>query len=152
MIDIQVRGAEKLHVLARALRDAGDKELQRELYRGLNRSVRPLRQDVKNAIPDHLPGRYAAELSRELSIRTRRRSGGANPAIYLVGSAKTRDIASLNRGRLRHPLFGNRRHWYDMRIKPGFWTDTLERGAPRVRRELVVVLNDVARKIAKRIG
>ena len=152
MVDIQVRGADKLHVLARVLREASDKELQRELYRGLNRSVKPLRQDVKDAIPDFLPGRYAVELSRDLSIRTRRRSGSANPAIYLVGSAKTRDIASLNRGRLRHPLFGNRKRWYDQRIKPGFWTDTLERGAPRVRRELVIVLNDVARKIARKVG
>lgn len=152
MVDIQIRGAEKLNRLTRALWAAGEKELRVEMYRGLNRSVKPLSREVKDSTAAFLPGTYAAEISRDLSIKTRRRATGANPAIYLVGTAKKHRIAALDSGRLRHPLFGNRRYWYSQQIRPGFWTRPLEHGAPRIRRELVRVLDDVARKLARRIG
>jgi hypothetical protein len=150
--DISVRGAEKLAILARALREAGDKELQRELYRGLNRAVKPLRQDVKESIGDFLPQRYARVLARDLKVTARRRTGGRNPALYLLGQAKNRDIASLNRGRLRHPLYGNRRFWYSQRVRRDWWTHPLIRGAPEVRRELERTLDDLAKKIARRVS
>lgn len=155
-VGLEVEGADKLAVVARALRDVGDKELRRELYRGLNRAVKPLTADVKAATPDYLPKRYARELSKSLRVKTRRRAGGRNPAIFLVGSAKTprgkdRDLSSLNRGRLRHPLFGNRRFWYDQPVRKDWWTDPLIQGAPEVREEIVRVLDDVARQLVRRI-
>jgi hypothetical protein len=149
--DVSIRGAEKLAILSRALKDVGDKELRRELYAGLNRSVRPLREDVRASAPFFLPARYALELRHDLKVTTRRRTGGRNPAIFLLGRAKQRDVRSLNRGRLRHPLYGNRKYWYTTRIRPGFWTVPLARGAPQVRRELERTLNEVAEKVVRRI-
>lgn len=35
------------------------------------------------------------------------------------------DVASLNRGRLRHPLHGDRRHWYDQKVAPRWWSDAV---------------------------
>jgi hypothetical protein len=145
---IEVTGAEQFASLARALKEAGNKDLRAELYKGINRSVRPLRQAVKAEIPRRLPRRYGAVLARDLSVRTRRRPM-RDPAIYLLGTAKNRDVRSLNRGRLRHPLFGNREHWFDQRVSSRWWEDPLSREAPAVRQELVRVMDEVAQKIAR---
>mgnify|MGYP003389888735 CR=1 FL=1 len=155
MADMVIRGAERFATLSRALRQLGDKELRRELYAGINRSAKPLTEQVKASTDQFLPTRYAAVLSRSLKVKTRRRAG-RDPAIYLVATARsaggaTRDIRSLNRGRLRHPLFGNRRWWYNQRVRPDWWNDPLLRGAPAVRDELLRVMEDVARKVVQRI-
>jgi len=86
-----------------------------------------------------------------LRIRTKR-STGKNPGLRLVGKAKTpegkdRDLASLNRGRLRHPLYGNRKHWYDQQVSPGWWDEPLLESAPQAREEIVKALDDVAKRM-----
>lgn len=153
--ELRVEGADKFGKLAKELRLLGDKELRSELYRGINRSVKPLSEEVKKQTPQFLPRRYAFELSKTLKIRARRRAG-KNPAIYLVAKANTRrgterDLASLNRGRLRHPLYGNRRYWYDQEVSPNWWDDPLLDGADQVREEIVGILDEVVQKVAKKL-
>lgn len=152
-MDIKVTGADKFQDLARALKEAGRKDLQKEMYVGLNRSVKPLTRDVKDAVGDYVPNRGGAAdaVQAEFKVKTRRRAAGRNPAIFLLGTAGGHDVSSLNRGRLRHPLYGNRRRWYNTAIKPGFWTITLEAGAPRVRVELEQALSNVAAKIERSV-
>lgn len=155
MGDFEVRGAEKFEKVAKALKQAGDKELRKELYAGINRAAKPMTKNVKDSTPKYLPRRYALELSKTVKISVRRRGAGRNPAVYLVAKAKTstgkdRDLASLNRGRLRHPLFGNRKHWYDQRVRPDWWTDPLLESAPQARKEIVKAIDGVARKLARK--
>ena len=64
--------------------------------------------------------------------------------------AKSMDLDALDRGRFRKPLFGDKRHWYPQRTKPGWWSKSLEKAATtRVRREIVSALertlNDIGR-------
>jgi hypothetical protein len=150
-VAVEVEGADKLRVVARALKDLGDKELRREFYAGMNRAVKPLTASVKQRLPERLPARYAALLRADLRVTTRRRTGGRNPAVFLLGKAKNRDIRSLNRGRLRHPLYGDREHWYDQPVQKGWWDQVLEDGAPMVRKEMVRVLDEVADQIVQKI-
>lgn len=149
-MDIKVTGVDEFAKVARQLKELGDKDLRRDLYAGLNRSVKPLIRDVKDATGDYLPerGGHADLVEAELKVKSRKRSS-RDPAIFLIGKAGSRDVASLNRGRVRHPLYGNRKRWYDTRIKPGFWSKTLEEGAPVVRREIVEVLRKIAAKIGR---
>jgi hypothetical protein len=146
-VDIRITGAEEFAVLARHLKEAADKDLRKELYAGMNRAVKPLRSDVKEATADFMPGNYGPVLAGSLRIRTSRR-GGANPAVRLIGRAGRRRIDALDRGMLRHPLYGNRKFWFGQSVPPGFWTKTLERDAPRVRVELVEAIRNVAAKIS----
>lgn len=145
-------GAKKFAALAKALREAGDGQLQKELYSGINRAVKPLTAAVKKSTPQFLPRRYAFELAKSLRVKARNRRDG----VTLLGAASTkrgkeRDLASLNRGRLRHPLYGNRGFWYDQKVKPNWWDDPLLQGADEVREEIEQVLDGVARKIEKNI-
>lgn len=150
-MDVKVTGAEEFGILARRLKEAGAKDLQKELYAAINRSARPLTQKMKLSTDTYLPGRYAAELSASLRVSTSKLSG-RNPAVRLKAAAKTpsgkpRNLVALNRGRLRHPLYGNRRHWFNQAVRPRFYDEPLEQGAPRVRAELVEAIQKVARKI-----
>jgi hypothetical protein len=153
--ELRIVGADKFGYLAKALKELGDKELRTELYKGINRAVKPLTASVKKETATFLPRRYAFELAKSLRVRARRRAG-KNPAIYLVGKAKTprgkdRDLASLNRGRLRHPLYGNRRYWFDQQVSPNWWDDPLFQGADLVREEIVNVLDDIAKRVEKKL-
>ena len=59
------------------------------------------------------------------------------------------DLRSLDEGRLRHPLFGDREHWYQQNLKPGWFTGSLNDAANSavVRRELLRALHEVAKKL-----
>ena len=43
------------------------------------------------------------------------------------------NLAAINSGTLRHPLFGNRDYWYDTPVKPGFFTRPCQLTAPGIR-------------------
>ena len=153
--ELRIEGADKFGKLAKELKVLGDKELRKELYRGINRAVKPLTEEVKGSTTKFLPRRYALELAKTLKIRSRRRTG-KDPAIYLLAKATTprgteRDLASLNRGRLRHPLYGDRKHWYDQEVSPNWWTDPLVGGVEQVREEIVKVIDEINEKLAKKL-
>ncbi|SRR6266508_3324220 len=152
MLDVRVTGAQELREVVRDLRVVGDKDLKRELYRALNRAVKPLKADVKAEVPRRMPAKYAAVLGKSMKLASSIRTG-RTAAVTIKASAKgkveNRDVRALDRGILRHPLFGNRRKWYTTHIKPGFFTDPLEKGAHKVRVELVQAINVVARKLQR---
>ena len=58
-----------------------------------------------------------------------RNVGGRNPAITIRGRAKggqTLDLKAINDGLVRHPVFGNREHWVDQQVHPGFFVRACE--------------------------
>lgn len=155
-VSLEVRGAEQFFELARRLREAGDRDLQRELYRGINRATKPLVGNIRQSALDVLPrsGGLAAHISTS-RISTQRRTGANSVGIKVVtrppkkgGSmGRGHDIAAMNRGRLRHPLFGNRRHWYTQTIAAGWWSIPTDRMSPQVRGQLLIAMENVKRKI-----
>lgn len=153
--ELRIEGADKFGKLAKALRQAGDKELRKELYRGINQAVKPLTEAVKKGTASYFPRRYAVELTRTLKVTARRR-GGRDPSIRLQGKAKTkqgkeRNLAALNRGRLRHPLYGDRRHWFNQEVSQGFWDEPLLEGADQVREDVVNVLDEIGKRLEKKL-
>lgn len=155
-VDVRVEGADKLRELSQALKKAGLKDLRSELFRSINRTVKPLRQTAKGTPTDRpgLPrsGGLAQTVASGLrrGVRTRRRTG-RNPGISIVGSASGHDLSAMNRGRLRHPLFGNRAYWYTQTVTPGFWDKPLEREAPKVREELIKAFDEMSIKIKRAV-
>jgi len=154
-VGLEIEGADKVREVARALKLHGDKLLTREVNKGLNRTVKPLGSRVKASMPSFLPKRYAAELAGSLRVTSRRRTG-RDPGVRLVGVAKTRagrerNLAALDKGNLRHPLYGDREHWFDEKIRAGVWTDPLTDAAPQIRRDLERALDDAADVITRKI-
>lgn len=150
-VDLRVEGADDFQRVARELREVGDVELRRELYRGIERAVKPLKEAARDAARQRLPHRGGlAEKVAKSKFSTRRRSG-RDPGIKIVAKDPI-DLASIDRGRLRHPVFGNRRVWVNQSVPAGWFTDAMEKGAADVRRELLEVLGDVEKKLARRHG
>jgi hypothetical protein len=147
--DFKVEGTKQLTTLARRLKEAGDGQLRRELLAGIRKSGRKILPDIPQSAYRTLPrrGGLADRVARQkFALRTSLSGSSASVRIGATGMKELRDI---NRGRLRHPLFGNRDHWYQQQIEPGFFDEPIERRAPDVRREIQQVMNDVARKITK---
>lgn len=175
MADVRVEGdpAGQFRRLARDLRAAGAKDLQRELYSSLRVASRPLIDAAKESAAATLPkgggsGKRKTRLvktgtvtieGKEFVKRTTKVLGtkaapssvadrvvgarykvkvrsGRTAGIYLSATSakgKSIDLASLDQGRLRHPLFGNRQHWYQQEVPAGWWTHPMEAGVPEVR-------------------
>ena len=148
-VDVRIIGSEQLEDIGRRLKEAGDKNLRRELLRGMNRATKPAKQAVKEAALRELPARGG--LNRVIAsarVSTRTRAGGRNPAVFLTGTKSGHDLRSINRGRLRHPVFGND-WWVSQTIPAGWWSRTLTEQGPEIRREVVNVLDDMARRLAR---
>lgn len=145
-VDLSIEGADGLARVAKALRQVGDKELQRELYAGLNRATKPLKESARESAEATLP--RAGGLGKRVAksrMATRRRASGANPGVRITSKSDSR----IDRGVLRHPVFGNRDVWVAQQVPSGWFTKPMEAGADVVRRELVQVINDVADKLER---
>jgi hypothetical protein len=150
----RINGAEEFVALARKLHQLGRTDLRRELDAAINKSVKSSTADVSKSLNTYLPNQYAAVLKPELKIRPRRRSTGRNVGVRLVASAvrpdgKQRALASLNQGKLFHPLWGSWRPPRQVqKVKPGFFDEPLLADAPKVRKQLLLVFDRIARKLA----
>lgn len=112
--------------------------LRRELRTALARESKPARMRVRDNERKYLPSgmvrTYAKVPVQSFSVsgsgvtlRWRQRRGNSN-------------LKALDSGRLRHPLFGDRNHWYTQGIVPGLWTDSVKEEGPAVADKTATVL------------
>lgn len=153
MIDVKVNGAEELARLARDLKAAGDKDLRKELFRSIQRSAGPAKEAARRSASENLPNEngLADEVAASrFSVRTRT---GRDPSVRITGTGranekgKEHDLNALDRGRIRHPLYGNRGHWYTQQVKPGWFSGAMEGQAPAVREELLKAIDEIKAKL-----
>ena len=158
--DFGIRGAESVDQLVKALRKHADgKALKKEFYSGLNRVSKPLRQRMKESTNDpvNLPtgGGLQGRMYGKQSVVASAKSG-RNAGLRIVARSRKGgyDLGSVHRtGRLRHPVFGNRNVWVTQSagVKPHWMDDTFQAEKPEIQRELLKVMNDVARKLTEGI-
>ena len=148
-VDIEIRGAEKLRAVASRLKAAGEsgKGLRKELLKGIQTATKGAKEDVKSSWSDRMPHRGGLS-SRPLRVATRTRTGGRSVGVRIVAtSGDGYSIARIDKGRLRHPVYGNRGAWATQQVTPGVVTQPLEHAAPEVRREIVHAIDTTARKV-----
>jgi hypothetical protein len=141
--------APDLKLLARALKQSGRKDLRKELYSGLNRGTKPARAAVRAAWLAELPqsGGLAARVARS-SVTVRQRG----PGVQIVARGSKRgvgDIESIERGVVRHPVYGNRGVWVKQAVPPRIFEDTCREVVDdNVMNELLDGIEAVAKKLA----
>lgn len=144
---ITVTGAEGLARLSRALRDADRNDLSKELNRALQRASGPLKKSARQGAQQILPyrGGLADRVAgSRFTARVTKRGKGAGLQIVATGRD---DIAGMDAGKVRHPVFGNRSKWVTEKITPGWFTKPLTLDAPKSRGELVKAIDAVAKKL-----
>lgn len=139
-----------LYTVSRALKKVGDKGLGRQMSKALLDASKELRSAIRTSANTLMPheGGYAAVLSKSLRFRQNAQATRTTARVvfkvYAAGRKEQRDVPSLNRGRLRKPLFGNRRRWFSQRVRPGFVDRPVDRAAPDIARKMQAVIDYVA--------
>jgi hypothetical protein len=151
--DLSVNGAAALAAFAARCKAAGDERLMAGVRKGIVHAVAPLAAAVRAEIPHTMPSGYTPTLAAAVRTRTTTRTSGGSATVTLTlwaeGKSRRRRVVALNRGQLRHPLFGNRKRWYVTRVTPGFWSRPIAAGKRDAVRATATALDEVAADIAK---
>lgn len=147
-VEIEIKGdADKLVLLAHATKALGDTQLRKELLSGLQRAARPLKAAAAAGAASRLPrGGHLNDRVARSKFTARTRTTPRTAGVRIVGAGNL-DLRSLDRGRVRHPVFGHRKTWVNQHVTPGWFTDAMQKGSPIVRAEIGRVLDDVAVKL-----
>ncbi|GAA2929868.1 hypothetical protein [Streptomyces enissocaesilis] len=163
----QILGTGQLLELQRKLRAAGHENIRRSMQRRIRRAAEPLRDDLQATIRG-LPIRSAGRASGKrggaspttrplrgtladairISVRT---SGNPGARVWVDEARLPPDLKNMpnviNTGRIRHPVFGNRRRWATQTAPPLWWDKTVRRRTPRMQSEVARVVDDVRRQL-----
>lgn len=164
--DIRITNTGSLLELQRRLRAAGHENIRASMQRRLRHAAEPLHDDLQSTIrgldissqgrrgrpggpsPTTRPLRATIAEAIRISVRT---SGNPGARIWLDKGRMPPDLKSvpdrLNEGRLRHPVFGNRRRWAQQTATPLWWDKTVRQHTPRMEREAARVLDDVRSRL-----
>jgi hypothetical protein len=151
-MELEIRGANQLAQVSKALKAQGEagKGARKELYKAIQRGTKQLKKDVQaNALAElpHRGGLAATVASSKLATKTR--GGGQGVGVKIVATGKkVSDLKSMDKGKLRHPVYG-RGAWVMQSVPPGWFTKPLEEGADVVRKELLRAMDDVIRAIER---
>lgn len=161
-VRVQIAGIAELQKLVAQVRATGDKGLGRQMGRALEKVVKPLDDAIAVSAAQTMPSGYAPVLARSLkhrrTTRTAAREASVRLATFAPGKGDRRDLPSLERGVLRHPVFGRTRPtrkgrkgnpWAVTRIRPGFHQRGVETAGPAAEKALRAVLDDFAERLAK---
>ncbi|MEE1813704.1 hypothetical protein PUR59_01440 [Streptomyces sp. SP18ES09] len=165
--NVQIVGTGQLITLSRRLHAAGGPRLKQNLQRRIRRAAEPLHRDMQQTIkalpitsqgrkagsrggpsPTTRPLRATIAGAVRISVRT---SSNPGARVWLDRSALPSDLrgmaAALNEGRIRHPVFGNRRRWVQQNTTPLWWEQVVRSHTPRMQAEVARVLDDVRRDL-----
>jgi hypothetical protein len=145
-VSVEIKGAEQLAALSKALKAAGEKDLQRELSKAITTATRPVIAEARRSALNTLPrrGGLAAKVAKS-SMRTQRRVAGVR---ILAKNAYA--LGRMDKGQVRHRVFG-RDVWVTQQVRPGWWTKPTEAAGPEVRKAILEAMDAVAAKIARSV-
>jgi hypothetical protein len=159
---VVVTGYNELSRLGFRLREAKNVELTRELRKGLRDGLKPLSAQIRAQAPDHTPKGYEATFARSLKFSTKVSTvgtgAGVDFSVTATGKSNPRQIREINRGRLKHPVFGRRRRtrhglvsnpWVWQAVKPGFFDNPVRENFNAMRAAMREAIHQVAEKITR---
>jgi len=162
MVEIRIDGQAQIRKLAAHIRATGDKGLGRELGRALDKAIEPVKRAIDVSAEKVAPSGYRETLIRSLkhrrTLRATARQASVRLTTYATGDKERRDLIAINRGDLRHPVFGRVRHtkrgfkanpWAVTRVTPGFHERGTEKTADEAEKQALVVLDEFADRITK---
>lgn len=147
----RIDGTDDFQKVADALKEAESKELTNATRKAMREVVKPVGQRIvergaaempqSGGLADHVLGN--AKVGAAFGLRSK----VANVKIVLRN--KDVQLGALDKGRLRHPLFGLKGHWFLQDVPASAFTKEFEEVAPMVRAELLAAANQVIEKAAR---
>ena len=144
--DLRITGAEDLAALSRKLKAAGEhgKGLRKELLKEIRLAAKDTVTAVKanaDTLPKH--GGLARRFKRGIGVRT---TTGRVVGVRIVAK-NGYDVEGINRGIVRHPVFGNRDKWVSQQVPPGWFTNPIEKDEDHLRRSVLDAIDNIAKKL-----
>lgn len=136
--------AQQFREAALEIRDAN-----RQMYLIARRNMRVATADaeaaVKTSALNILPrkgglNQRVADAVVKTSILTGPRTAGVRITASRTGS----DLVAINAGEARHPLYGDRDHWYVTEVEPGFFTRPLVAMTVQVSAAMLATMQETA--------
>lgn len=150
MITLRVSGeADLREVQLQLLREA--MALDRNCVQAAEKGMAGFGPHIVEAAPTYLPDRYAPVFAGDIRVQTFVHLAvmpSVRVRVYAHGVRGSRDVRAVNAGRVRHPLFANRNHWYETRARRGVITTEFRRMRP----ELVEAINEELENVAQRVA
>ena len=146
-MDIRIEGADQLKRLAAAAKEAGRNDLRKELLADFRKNGKPVVEDVKASAAETLPrsgGLAGIVAASKITVRTR--TGGKQVGVRITGAGAA-PLKRLNAGNLRHPLFGDRQHWYGQNVRAGWFDRPIEKHEAAFRGGCLDAIDRVGRKL-----
>lgn len=150
-LDFEARGSRQLATIGRRLKDAGEGKLRRQLLAAIRGSAEGVIPDIQASARRTLPksGGLAERVASQVyGVRTSLASSGGRVSLVGRGMKELRDI---DRGRLRHPVFGNRGVWRAQSVTPGFASQAAVHRVPKIRLAIAVAMRHAAEEIGRSI-
>jgi hypothetical protein len=164
MLEINVNGAATLREVAAKFRAEGNKDLSKAMSKALADSVDPIKKAIRESAAETMPreGGYQAAFDKSLRFRAAQRGGGDSAsyslATYADGTSERRDIRALEKGNLRHPIYGRSRDgkrkgerianpWAVTSIRAGFHRRGTDHAIDEVQKNLNDVVTDYAQHL-----
>ncbi|MFI6103159.1 hypothetical protein [Streptomyces sp. NPDC051310] len=169
MRSVQILGTGQLLELQRRLRAAGHENIRSSMQRRIRRAAEPLRNDMRDTIrslpiraeprkpgkrggpsPTTRPLRATIAGAVRISVRT---TGSPGARVWIDRASLPADLRDMpgtmnsSDGRIRHPVFGNRRRWANQWTTPMWWEKTVRSHTPRMTAEVARVLDDVRNRL-----
>jgi hypothetical protein len=159
---VVVTGYNELSQLGFRLREARAVTLTKELREGLRRPLKPLADQIRAGAPDHTPKGYEMTFARSLKFQTKvslvGTGAGVDFSVTATGKSYSRQIREINRGRLKHPVYGRRRYtrkgwinnpWVWQAVEPGFFDNPVRANFNAMRESMREAMRRTAEQITK---
>ncbi len=150
--DVNVEGGEQLALLASAMRRAGQGGLLKEAEKSLRQAIKPVTPKTRTVARTRLPqsGGLATRVARAPQ-RTTARAGNTTTSLRVTVAGKRSGAYGADQGAVRHPVFGNRRAFAVTKVRPGWFTDTVEDEREAMQRAVVAVLDAYTKELLQRV-
>lgn len=149
-MDISIRGVDAVEKAARIVKDIEPtqrKVLLAAIRKPMKNTVRKMKDNAGDKLPQ--AGGFADEV-RTTKIGVRTRTQGKSAGVRLHAKLPGRDLRNIDRGRLRHPVFGNRSNWVTQSVVPRTFSEPFEDSRDEVQLEILRGMQDVVDTIAGR--
>lgn len=147
MTGIEIRGAEQLAALTRRLKEAADKELQKELRKGIKLALDPLRKELPKSARDILPKKGGlAEKVAKSKYSISRKNTSRESGLRLVAKNEY-SLFKMDQGELKHPIPRRNprkpKKWVKQRIRLGWASGPFDEKVPQARVEIEQAMNRI---------
>jgi len=149
---VRVVTGDQLRALSADLKAAGS-DLRKEIPKGMREAAKPVVKQIKANASTVLPasgGLAATIAASKITVRTR--TTGTRAGVGIIGihrkASGLLDLKAVDRGQLRHPVFGDPTVWVTQSVGAKFWNMAIDKAGPHVQRAMLKVIDDIRAKFA----